>query len=280
MGQLVSVLYRAALYYPSLMLLGVYWYYGFPKGLYHFDFFSFHPGLGGHADGPAELTATVRAPDPAALLAEVRAVATRYPEGYIFGKAHGACLQLNLGDYALTDYTFHVATELEAVLRQQQATLTTEPLPADTPLLRLAELHDPTPLYRYDDGLVQAVSSRAGKHQAEVALLRVDCHLPLARKADFLVALDALCQQFALDVLYYFDREIPPQVNLMVFFGNGRQGVGGQPLRYTDTAALTTAVRACLAVHNAQAGHLGGYPADYPRRGPHAIRLVDAEFVG
>jgi hypothetical protein len=127
---------------------------------------------------------------------------------------------------------------------------------------------------------VQAVSSRAGKYQAEVALLRVDCHLPLAHKADFLAALDALCQQFALDVLYYFDHKMPPQVNLMVFLGNGRQGVGGQPLRYTDTAALTTAVRACLAAHEARAEHLGGYPADYPRRGPHVIRLVDAEFVG
>jgi len=23
------------------MVLGVYWYYGFPEGLYHFDFFAF-----------------------------------------------------------------------------------------------------------------------------------------------------------------------------------------------------------------------------------------------
>ena len=263
------------------MLLGVYWYYGFPKDLYSFDFFTFQAGRGGHADGPAELTATVYAPNPAALLAAVQAVAARYPDGYLFGKAHGSRLHLDLGDYALTDYTFHVASKLEQVLRQQQATPTTEPLPAEAPLLRLAAPHDPTPPYQYGDGLLQAVASRPHQHQhqAQVALLRLDCHLPLARQADFLAALAALSEQFGVDVLYYFDRQLAAQVNLMVFFGNGRQGVGGQPLRYTDTAALKAAVLASLAAHGGQAGHLGDYPTHYPRRGPHVVRMVDADFI-
>ena len=260
------------------MLLGVYWYYGFPEGLYHFDFFTFRPDLGGHADRPAELTATVRTTDPAALLDQVRAVAARYPDGYLLAYTHGPMVRLTLGDYALTDYTFHLAGELEQVLRQQ-ATLTTKPLPADTPLLRLAEPQDPTPPYSYGDGLVQAVSSGPGKHQAEVALRRLDCHLSLPQKTDFLAALDALCGQFSLDILYYFDRKIASQLNLMMFFGNGRQGVGGRPLRYTDTNALTTAVLACLVAHGGQPKHLGDYPVDYPRHGPHIIRMVDADFV-
>ena len=163
------------------MLLGLYWYYGSPEGLYHFDFFTFQPGWGGHADRPAELTATVQAPDPPALLAAVRAVAARYPEGYLFGQAHGPLLRLELGDYALTDYTFHVAKELEKLLHQQQAMLTTEPLPTNTPRLRLAEPHDPTPPYSYGNGVLQAVSSKPGLYQSQVALLRLDCHLPLAR---------------------------------------------------------------------------------------------------
>ena len=261
------------------MLLGIYWYYGFPKGLYHFDFFAFRPGLGGHADGPAELTVTVQAPAPAALLAQVRAVAARYPDAYLFAQAHGSVLHLDLGDYALTDYTFHVAGELENVLRQQQATLTTEPLPANTPLLRLAQPHDPTPPYSYGDGLLHAVSSGPRKYHAQAGLLRLDCHLPLVRQAAFLAALEGLRQQFGLDVLYYFDCPLPPQVNLMIFFGNGRQGVGGQPLRYTDTGALKTAVLACLAAHAGQPRHLGDFPADYPRRGPHVVHVVDAEFT-
>lgn len=126
------------------MLLGVYWYYGFPKGLYHFDFFAYRPGIGGSSGGPAELTATVQAPDPAALLAAVQAVAARYPQVPLLAQAHGPLLRLKLDDWALPDYAFFVATELEAVLHQQQATLTTEPLPADTPLLRLADPQDPT----------------------------------------------------------------------------------------------------------------------------------------
>ena len=262
------------------MLLGVYWYYGFPEALYHFDYFTFRPGLGGHADWPAELVATVRASDSAALLHQVRAVAARYPDGYLNSYAHGPLVRLVLGDWALTDYIFYVAGELEQVLRQQQATLTTEPLPADTPLLRLAAPHDPTPPYAYGDGVLQAVSSRPGRHQAEVALLRLDCHVPLPQQAGFLAALEGLCAQLDLDVLYYFDRKIGSNANLMVFFGNGRQGVGGQPLRYTNYARLKTAALACLAEHEGQPRHLGAYPTDYPRRGPQFIRLVDADFVG
>lgn len=261
------------------MLLGVYWYYGFPEGLYHFDFFTYRPGIGGSSGGPAELRATVRASNPTALLDQVRAVAARYPDGYLDGYAHGPLVRLQLDDWALTDYTFHLASELEQVLRQQQATPTSEPLPADTPLLRLAAPQDPTPPYSYGDGELQAVSSRPGKQRAEVALLRLDCHLSLARQVDFLAALEVLCAQCGLDVLYYFDRKIPPQVNLMVFFGNGRQGVGGQPLRYTDTTAVKMTVLACLAMHGGQPKHLGDYPADYPRRGPHVICMVDADFV-
>lgn len=85
------------------MLLGVYWYRYFPEGLYRFDFFIFRAGLGGHADGPAELTATVQAPDPAALLAEVRAVAAHYPAVRLFGEVHGQFLRLTVGGYTLSD---------------------------------------------------------------------------------------------------------------------------------------------------------------------------------
>jgi hypothetical protein len=112
-----------------------------------------------------------------------------------------------------------------------------------------------------------------------VALLRLDCHLPLTRQAGFLVALEALCAQFDLDVLYHFDRKIRPHVKLMLFFGNGRQSVGGRPLRYTDPTAFKTAALACLSAHDGQPRHLGDYPADYPRSGPYAVHRFDAEFV-
>ena len=262
------------------MVLGVYWYYGFPEGLYRFDFFTFRPGLGGLADGPATLTTTVQAPDPAALLTQVRAVAARYPESYLLGAQHGALLRLTLEEYAFTDYTFHVAGELEQVLRQKRAVPTAELLPTETPLLPLTDPYDPTPSYSYGDGLLQAVSLRPSRHyRAEVALLRLDCHLPLARKAAFIQALNELRTAANLDVLYYFDRALPEQVNLMVFFGNGRQGLGGQPQRYTDTEALRQAVAACLAAHAGQPGLLGKYPAEYPRRGPHVVHVVDQEFI-
>lgn len=259
------------------MLLGVYWYYGFPEGLYHFDFFTFRPGLGGHADGPAELTVTVRAPEPTALLAEVRAVADRYPEAYLFAEPHETRLRLRLGDYKLSDYSFHVATELEKVLRRQQVVATPERLPTGVPLLRLAVPHDPTPPYRYG-GLLEAVGSPQRRHFAELQALRLDCHLPKTEKPAFLHALAGVSEQAGLEVLYYFDQPYRDLVNLMVFFANGRQGINGQALRYTDVVALEQAVQQQLTAYGGKPDHRGGAKA-YPEQGPHILRMTDAEFV-
>ncbi|UOQ53400.1 hypothetical protein [Hymenobacter cellulosivorans] len=260
------------------MLLGVYWYYGFPEGLYHYDFFTYQPGTGGMAGGPAELTTTVRAANPASLLTAVQAVAARYPQMELLAQAHGSLLRLTLGGWALPDYAFFVATQLETVLHQHEATRTAEPLPADVPLLRLDRPADDTPPYRYG-GIFAAVSSGPKKHQAETASLRLDCHLLLGHQEDFLKELDALCPAFGLDVLHYLDQEVATQVNLMLFFGNGRQGVGGAPLRYTNVDALANAVELLMVDYDAHRGHRGSYPTHYPRRGPHVVRVVDAEFV-
>ncbi len=260
------------------MLLGVYWYRYFPEGLYRFDFFTFRAGLGGHADGPAELTATVQAPDPPALLAEVRAVASRHPEVRLSGEARGPFLRLTVGGYTLSDYAFFVAGELEKVFRRQHAALATEPLPAgaQSSCLTTPEEDATQPV---SGGLLQAVSSPAGRYRADTLSLRLDCHLPLAHKSAFLADLNQRCQAASLDVLYYLDYEVPPQVNLMLFFSNGRQGVGGQPLRYTNAHALTVPVALCLANHEGQPGHLGSYPEYYPENGPHIVRMADAAFV-
>jgi hypothetical protein len=261
------------------MLLGVYWYRYFPEGLYQFDFFTFRAGLGGHADGPAELTATLHAPNPAALLAEVRAVAARYSEVHLFGEVHGQFLRLTVGGYSLSDYAFHVAGELEKVVRQQQATLATEPLPAGAEFIRLTAPEEDNTQPSRSDGMLQAVSSISGKYQAEALSLRLDCHLPLAHKPAFIQALNKLCQTANLDVLYYLDYEIRQQVNLMLFFSNGRQGIGGQPLRYTNVPTLAKPIAECRAAHGGQPGHLGEYPDYYPENGPHVVRMVDAAFV-
>jgi hypothetical protein len=260
------------------MVLGVYWYYGFPAGLYHFDYFSFHPGLGGHADGPAELNATVQVPHPAALLRELQAVAVASPEAPLFAYSVAQTVCLKTGGYGLHDYSFHLAEQVEQRLRQHGATRTAdEQLPHAPAMQRLgpAPPAEPFPTLR----LLQVVSTRAGQYQAEALLLRLDCRLPRARRAAFVQQLDALSQQADLDVLYYLDHELAQQTNLMVFFGNGRQGVNGQPLRRTDAAALEAAVQQALQAHGGQPGHLGRFPQEYPRRGPHPVRLADADFV-
>lgn len=249
------------------MVPGVYWYYGFPRGPYRFDFFAFQPGRGGFADEPAESTTTVRGPDPAGLLAEVRVVAARYPDGHLLGARPAAAP--GTGRLRPDRLFFSRGRRAGSSTASAAGHACPKPLPTSTPVLRLAAPHDPTPPHRYGTGRFQAISSSSAlrKHQAEVACLRLDAHLPLARQTNFLAALDVLCQRCALEVLYYFDQPVLTQVNLMVFFANGRQGVGGRPLRYTDPAALETAVLVRLAAHDGQPNHLGDF-ADYPPARP------------
>jgi hypothetical protein len=44
-------------------------------------------------------------------------------------------------------------------------------------------------------------------------------------------------------------------------------------------AALKPTVLAALTAHGGQPSHLGEFPAHYPRRGPHVLRLADADFM-
>lgn len=259
------------------MVLGVYWYYGFPAGLYHFDYFRFRPGRGGHADGPAELTVTVGTTEPAALLHELRQLASTYPETNLFVYQHETAVRIELGDYGLFDYTFHVAGEVEAILRRRGLSLVLDQLFPASSFQRLTPEPPTQQLPR--QRLLQLVASAPKRQQAETRLLRLDCHLARAQQPAFLRKLDELCQQARLDVLYYFEYELPKDVNLMVFFGNGRQGLAGQPLRYTDAAAFETEVLQALQTHGGQTGHLGGFPKQYPQRGPHVVRITDADFV-
>ena len=196
----------------------------------------------------------------------------------LFGEVHGQFLRLTVGGYTLSDYAFFVAGELEKVFRRQHAALATEPLPAGAQYLRLTTPEEDA-TQPVSGELLQAVSSPAGRYQAETLSLRLDCHLPLAQKPAFVDDLNQLCQAANLDVLYYLDYEVHPQVNLMLFFSNGRQGMGGQPLRYTNAHALAASVALCLVNHGGQPGHLGSYPEYYPEKGPHVVRMADAAFV-
>lgn len=259
------------------MVLGVYWYSGFPTGLYHFEYFQFRPGLGGHADTPAELTVTVRTTAPAALLTGLQTLAGAYPETNLFLYQDADIVRVMLGGYQLFDYDFHLAGEVEKLLRQLGVPSVPDHAFPPGSFRRLTPELPPVALPPRQ--VLQLVGSAPGLYHAETRRLRLDCCLPAAQQLAFGRRLNELCQQADLDVLYYLDHELDAKVNMLVFFTNGRQGLNGRALRHTDARALAAAIEQALGAHGGQLGHLGRFPEHYPRRGPHVVRAADADFV-
>jgi len=261
------------------MYLGVYWYYGFPTGLYDFDYFSFSRGLGGHADNPAELTATLRAPATDALLRQLATLVNRHPEGWLFVRRYGLdTLRISTGGHQLTDYDFMFAQAVEALLGEAGAELVAAPgLAEPTQTLRLAVESTRSLAYPRQQ-LLQLVSTGPGRYNAETLALRLDCHLSRPAKEDFIGALAAVAREGGLQAFYYFEKVVAGTVNLMLFFTNGRQGIGLQAKRYTEVAPFESAVAAVLQQYQAREGHRGGL-ASYPREGPTIELMVDQDFV-
>lgn len=258
------------------MVLGVYWYFHFPEGLYSFRYFTFSAGLGGHADGPAELTARVTVLEPARFAQALTALLARHPDVYFFAYQRGHDFQLVTGDYHLFDYYFELVAELDALLQQENA----QPNPAATfteadCFIRQRPTTEAGPPLR---GLLQLGGSRQGKHHAETSALRLDCHLKTARLPPFITALRELTQAANLRVFYYFFHQVKDDTNLMLFFTNGRQGVGGQPRQEVDIQLFEQQVAEVLQAHGGKPEHRGGYH-QYPEKGPVVELVIDQDYV-
>ena len=65
------------------MILGTYWYFGFPTGLYKFEYFEFKKGYGGHADNPAKLVATFETEYPAEIIDDLKRLIDKYSDGFL-----------------------------------------------------------------------------------------------------------------------------------------------------------------------------------------------------
>lgn len=258
------------------MILGVYWFYKFPEGLYNYSFFKFIKGLGGHANDAAEIQARVYVKDLEHFLDKIKTLKQQYPKAYLSIKTDGSDLLINIGDYNLYDYHFQFAEEIEQILKEQNAILISN----DTPFNRVQS-------YDFNNGFemvferknhafISLVSSNFKKHNAENASLRVDCHLSLNHKKDFIDNLTQICIEEHISVFYYNTSEFQDQINLMLFFTNGRQTKDA--LQNVDINSFGDKIGHLLEKHSAKIGHLGGHDY-YPRTEPFIELMKDQEFI-
>lgn len=258
------------------MILGVYWYYRFPDRLYDFKFFRFLKGFGGHADNPARLQASVYLEDAGHFLSRIRELKSEYKRAYLKVKTDGNHLFIETGDYTLFDYHFQMVSEIEEVLKDENA------VPAEYKVSPETET-----AYKFDadhEGIygqrkhdfIQLTGSDFKKHDAENFSMRIDCHLPLPMKTAFLNELTQVCHEENISVFYYFDFKTDDFVNLMLFFTNGRQTK--DHIQITDLISFGNKIQNTAEKYTVKFGLKNG-PESYPANGPHIELMADEEFI-
>lgn len=258
------------------MILGVYWFYKFPEGLYNYSFFEFVGGLGGHANDAAEIQARVFVKDSDQFLAEIKTLKQQYPKAYLSVKTDGSDLLINIGDYNLYDYHFQFAEEIEQILKEQNAISISND--AHFNAIQSYDFNNGSEMIfeRNKHHFVSLIGSNFKKYNAENAALRIDCHLSLNHKKDFIDDVTQICIEEDISVFYYNTSEFEGKVNLMLFFTNGRQTK--DKIQNVNVNSFGDKVLHLFEKYSAKIGHLAGYD-HYPRNGPFIELMKDQEFI-
>ncbi|WP_299255005.1 hypothetical protein [uncultured Cytophaga sp.] len=259
------------------MVLGVYWYYGFPTDLYTFEFLSYRKGLGGHADAPAELLVNVESDNVDSIVESLRALVAKYDAAFVFIYKLGNSLQIGTGSYNMHDYEFEVARKIEAILKDAQAIKVEQHYLNDAELIRLFHEKDNAAwtLKKHFD----RVSSSMKKYNAETACLRFDCNIAASDKEGFLNGLLAVTEAANIHAVFYKEKKCGDRYNLMVFFTNGRQGVGLKPKQKVHLEFLEKGMDTLIEKHAVVIGFIAGFDENYPKGDYIVLKIVDSEFV-
>lgn len=257
------------------MILGVYWYFKFPENLYHFKFFRFFEGYGGHADNDAELAARVQVSNIENFIRQLEELKLRFKRTYLSLAINENQLIISIGDHQLFDYHFQFATEIEDLLIQENAKLLDSSGPFKAQLNKNYQPEREI-FENIEHRFIQIVGSELKKNNAENLSIRVDCNLPLADKKNFINDLVTICQEENINVFYYKDHDFNNHCNLMLLFSNGRQSKDA--IQAVHVNSFENKVRQLSEKYPLHFGHFGGLN-HYPQNGPHIELIVDEEYI-
>lgn len=259
------------------MVLGVYWYYDFPYELYSYEFFEYRKGLGGHADAPAELAVNVESDDADDIIESLRKLVDQHEDAFVFIYKLGKSLQIGTGSYNMHDYEFEIALKIEAILKEANAIKVNQNYLKDAELIRLFNENEKRVWPRKKHfGLV---SSSMKKYNAETSCIRFDCNVSADEKDDFLNDILVVTEVANIHVVFYMEKQCGDWYNLMLFFTNGRQGIGLKPKQKVDIELFEKGMETLIEKHTVAIGLIGGFDENYPKGDYIVLKIVDAEFI-
>ncbi|SDJ30974.1 hypothetical protein [Chryseobacterium jejuense] len=257
------------------MILGVYWYFKFPEGLYHFRFFKFFEGNGGHADNEAELIARIQVDSTEDFIGKLEELKTRFKEAFLHLNINGNQLIISIGSHMLFDFHFQCALEIEELLIRENASILDFSIPFKS--LSTKTYHpEGNHFGNNEHRFLQIVGSDFKKNNAENLSIRIDCNLPLCDKKIFISDLVRICQEENLNVFYYKDHDFRSHCNLMLFFTNGHQKKDS--IQTVNLNSFGDKVRQLTQKYPLHFGHLEGLKY-YPQNGPNVELMIDEEYI-
>lgn len=259
------------------MILGVYWYYDFPEGLHTYEYFKFSKGLGGHADGPAELITDVEVSNPDLVIEELKALVEQHSDAFIYIYTFENLLRIGTGGYAMHDFEFELIHVVEEILKRHKVQSMVFHSVNSAELIKLSNIKTQKNTYPTKKYFMLA-SSSPHKYNSETTTIRFDCNVDLRSKDDFLEEVKVGVAAADIDVFFYSEKEFEGRCNLMLFFTNGRQGVGLKPKQYVDVDVFENTMDTLITKYDVQIGHVGGWDY-YPIGKRVVLKIVDAEFV-
>lgn len=260
------------------MILGTYWYFGFPEGLYKFEYFEFKKGYGGQADNPAELVATFETEDPEKIIEDLRELIDRYLEGSLFIYQENNKLKIGTEGYKLFDYDFLIITEVEKLLKNHKVSLVKDEVFNNPTITGIHNKTIQDKIIYPEKGFLQVVGSDLKKHNAENLKLRLDCNVALTGKDKCINELKAVATEEQIDVFFYYDNDFNDRTNLMLFFTNGRQGLNLANKKYIDTLSFEKKIERIALTNKVNFGHISGTGL-YPQNGPKIEMIIEPEFI-
>ena len=109
-------------------------------------------------------------------------------------------------------------------------------------------------------------------------MIRFDCNVHEDKKDEFLQAIQPVAEKAHIQVVFYLEKKCEDRYNLMLFFTNGRQGVGLNPVQHVDIATFENDMDVLIDSYDSKIGHIGGW--DYYPKGEYAVlNIVDSEFI-
>ncbi|GIJ93287.1 hypothetical protein [Capnocytophaga stomatis] len=258
------------------MLLGVYWFCNSPEGLYKFDFFKFHKGLGGFANKCAELEAFIFVENSNGLVEELEEFSKQNP-CFLHVKQNGNFFSIQTFDYFIFDYTLEILVSIERqILRKRNSKLAKEEITFNAEFIKNFNDYE-NYFSTVKHNFIQIVSSDVNKDNSQVISVRIDCNLLSKFKNEFINELVSICEEENINVFYFYESEYYNYTNLMLFFTNGR--LFRNKIINVNIESLEDKIFQMVHRYNIQFKHLGDskyYPIYHNR----SIKLmVDQDYI-